>query len=155
MQRWLERTCLIATLAGMPLVHEAWGAPITIGNTQALAFGKFASGSGGTITVSPSGERTATGGVMLVSSSGGAAAGFSIAGDPNLTYAVTLPGSGAVSGSGGQTMSLSHFSSNLTSGGQLNASGQQTLSIGATLSVGANQTPDSYSSSFVVFVDYN
>lgn len=148
-----RRTALLACA----LVSSALAAPISIVNTDALAFGKFAAGSGGTVLVSTSGARSASGGVVLLSSSAGAAARFQVSGDPNLTYAITLPADGevALANGSGQSMALSNFASSPAGTGQLDASGKQMLSVGARLQVGANQPRGDYSGSFVVYVDYN
>jgi hypothetical protein len=129
--------------------------PIAIINTQPLAFGKFAAGSGGSVTVSAAGVRSAGSGVVLVSSVSSAAQ-FSVSGDPNLTYSITLPANGAVVlSSGANTMALSNFSSSPSPAGQLSAGGTQTLTVGATLTVGTTQATGSYSGSYDVIVNYN
>jgi hypothetical protein len=51
-------------------------------------------------------------------------------------------------------MALNGFVSSPSPGGILSGGGNQLLSIGATLSVGSNQTPGSYSGSFNVTVTY-
>lgn len=137
--------------------HQTSVLAISISNLQALAFGKFAAGSGGTVTVSPSGARTATGGVILLSSGSGSAASFRVSGDPGLTYYIVLPANGVVAlGNGtGQTMPVSDFTSSPAAAGQLDLSGVQTVSIGATLNVSAGQAAGNYSGSFDVTVDYN
>lgn len=137
--------------------HQAPVTAISVSNTQTLGFGKFAAGSGGSVTVSPSGARSATGGVVLLSSSGGAAAQFTVSGDPNFTYAISLPANDTVvlTKSGGQTMSLNNFSSSPSPAGQLSVLGKQTVSVGATLSVGSNQATGAYSGAFDVMVDYD
>ncbi len=129
----------------------------TIGSsTQALAFGSLVAGSGGTVTVSPSGGRSASGGVILVPSGSGSAALFSVTGTSSATYAITLPANGVVSlTSGSNTMAANSFTSNPAPTGQLSVGGSQTLSVGATLSVGSNQPSGSYSGSFTVTVIYN
>lgn len=144
-------------------VCTAWAAhtavaqtPIATSNTQALAFGKFAAGSGGTITVGPSGARSAGGGVVLVSSGAGAAAQFSVSGDANATYAISLPADGTVSlTSGANSMAVNTFTSSPSPTGTLGAGGTQTLLVGATLTVGGNQPVGSYSGAFDVTVNYN
>lgn len=130
--------------------------PITIVNTQALAFGSFAAGSGGSVTVSAAGVRSAGGGVVLLSAGAGSGASFSVTGDPNLTYAITLPANGvAALSSGANSMALTAFTSSPASTGVLSAGGSQTLSVGATLGVGGNQAAGNYSGSFNVIVNYN
>lgn len=144
-------------------VCAAWAAhtvaaqtPVAVDNTQVLAFGRFAAGSGGTITVGPSGARSAGGGVVLVSSGAGTAAQFSVSGDANATYAISLPADGAVSlASGANSMAVNTFTSSPSPTGTLSAGGTQTLSVGATLTVGGNQPVGTYSGTFDVTVNYN
>ncbi len=154
---WRRFWALAVAVCAVLAAHTAGALnPIAISNTQALAFGKFAAGSGGSVTISPNGARSASGGVALVSSGGGAAAQFSVSGDANLTYAITLPANGTVAlANGTQTMAVNNFSSSPSGTGQLGSTGSQTLTVGATLGVGANQVTGSYSGSFDVFVDYN
>jgi predicted RecA/RadA family phage recombinase len=133
-------------------------AQIAISNAGALAFGKFAAGSGGTVTVSTSGARTSSGGVVLLSSGAGAAAAFNIS-DPDTgnltkTYIITLPANGTVAlASGSNSMAVNDFVSD-PSGSSIMVTGTQTLTVGATLSVGANQPVGNYSGSFSVTVNY-
>ncbi len=151
------RVRVLAALACALLgASVSWAAVIAISNTQGLAFGKFVAGSAGTVTVSPAGVRSASGGVVLVPSGAGAAAQFSVTGDPNLTYAITLPGDGAVSlTSGANSMAVTTFTSSPSPTGTLGAGGTQTLLVGATLSVGSNQATGNYSGAFDVTVNYN
>lgn len=151
---WIWRWPALLLSVCVPLVAAA---PITISNTEPLAFGKFAAGTGGSVLVGTTGARSATGGVVLLSSGSGAAARFTVSGDADLTYAITLPANGtaSLSNGSGQSMSLSDFTSNPASAGLLGALGQQPLSVGARLNVGAGQPSGSYSGSFIVYVDYN
>lgn len=147
---------LLALACAATAASVSWGAVIAISNTQALAFGKFVSGSGGAVIVSAAGVRSASGGVVLVPSDAGVAAQFAVSGDPNLTYAITLPADGTVSlASGANTMALNSFTSNPSVTGTLGGAGTQTVSVGATLSVGSNQAVGNYSGSFDVTVNYN
>jgi hypothetical protein len=134
----------------------SWAAVIAISNTQGLAFGKFVAGSAGSVTVSPGGVRSTSGGVVLMSSGAGAAAQFAVSGDANATYVISLPADGTVSlASGANSMAVNTFTSSPSPTGTLGAGGTQTLSVGATLSVGSNQASGSYSGSFDVTVNYN
>jgi len=161
--RWEEtalkkyRTRVLAALAGACMVASvSWAAAIALGNTQGLAFGKFVAGAGGSVTVSPTGGRSASGGVVLVPSGSGAAAQFSVTGDPSATYAISLPGNGVVSlTSGANSMALNNFTSSPNLTGALSVGGSQILTVGATLSVGSNQATGSYSGTFDVTVNYN
>lgn len=132
------------------------GAEIAVSNTQALAFGNFVAGFGGAVTVSPQGVRSASGGVILLASGSGAPAQFTVSGDPNFTYAVTLPADGMVwLSSGVNTMGVNAFLSSPNQVGLLDPGGTQAVSVGATLSVGSNQPTGAYSGSFQVIVEYN
>jgi len=88
----MKKYLLLFTLA-CALVPAAYSRAldIAVSNTQALAFGKFVAGSGGSVIIDPNGARSATGGVFLLASGAGTAAQFSVTGDRKLTYAVTLP----------------------------------------------------------------
>lgn len=130
---------------------------LAVTNTVPLAFGRFAAGAGGSVIVSPGGVRTASGGVVLLSSGAGSAAQFTLSGEPNRTYAIGLPSAGTIvltSGTG-HSMPVQSFSSNPSGSGQLGPGGSQTIAIGATLGVAASQPVGSYSGSFQVFLNYN
>lgn len=127
----------------------------TVTPTQDLSFGAFAAGTGGTVTISPQSARTATGDVTLMTGgqfSQGSAASFDVSGTANATYQITLPADGTItlSGSNGGSMSVSSFVSSPSGEGQLSSVGTQTLYVGATLGVGSNQAPGTYSGSFNV-----
>lgn len=137
--------------------HQITVLPIGIVNNRGLSFGKFAAAFGGAVTISPSGARSASGGVVLLSSGSGAAAQFTVSGDPNLTYDITLPANGSVAltAGPGQSMAVRDFTSSPSVTGQLGAGGSQTLNVGATLDVSSGQAPASYTGSFDVLVNYN
>jgi hypothetical protein len=123
--------------------------------TQELSFGAFVAGTGGTITISPQSMRTAGGDVTPMSVgkfAQGSAATFDLTGSPNATYEISLPANNSITltGSQGGSMSVSSFSSSPSGSGQLSPTGTQTLNVGATLIVGSNQTPGSYSGSFAM-----
>lgn len=147
-------------LAGVVLATMAPNSPaleIAIQNTQGLAFGSFVAGSGGTITVSTSGGRSASGGVFLIPSSTSSAAQFTVTGDANATYTIQLPGNDFVKLTGpGSDMVINDFTSSPSgAAGQLSAGGSQTLLVGGRLNVASGQSPGNYSGSFTVIVDYN
>lgn len=141
-------------------------APIAIAKATDLSFGKFARGAGGTITVSTSGARTASGVILSSIGSSPAAARFNVTGDANATYSITHSGSASLTnttGTGGETMTLTKYSDlaadNATSGnvtsGVLNASGAQSIYVGGTLNVAAAQVAGVYSGNVIVTVEYN
>lgn len=129
--------------------------PITLTKNADLGFGQIASGgTSGSVTVTPAGGRSATGGASLGSAAGVGAAQFTVTGDLLATYSITLPGSTTLS-SGGNSMTLNAFASSPSGTGNLGLLGQQTLTVGATLQVGANQPSGTYSGTFSVTVAYN
>ncbi|MEO6280631.1 DUF4402 domain-containing protein [Roseateles sp.] len=129
----------------------------TLTNNGALSFGAFTAGAGGTITVNSGGARMKTGGVILVNQSGTAsAAQFTISGTPSAVFEITLPVDGTVflNDGGPNTMALNGFTSSPSVTGILGGGGTATISVGATLTVGNQQAPASYSGSFNVTVNY-
>lgn len=151
------RAASVAALL-LPLPHTvAAQQALAVTNTVPLAFGRFAAGAGGSVIVSPGGVRTASGGVVLLSSGAGSAAQFSLTGEPSRSYSISVPSAGTVvlTSASGHSMPVQSFSSNPSGSGQLGPGGSQIVAIGATLSVSASQPVGSYSGSFQVFVNYN
>lgn len=136
-------------------------APIAITKTADMDFGNVAvsQNTGGTVIMSPSGNRVPTGGVVLPTISGNpAAASFTVVGEPNYSYVISLPASATLSDGMGHTMTMRDFTSNPPTTGTL-ISGSQSLTIGATLNVNAGQETGNYStqnggSNFDVTVNY-
>ena len=156
------KACLTKILAGVALAFIV--APtglaqvsVAIKNDQPLSFGSFVADGGGSVTVGTTGNRSAAGGVVLIPSSLGTAAQFTISGDPHATYTIQLPGNDFVSLTGsGINMFINNFlSTPSNAGGQLGAGGSQALSVGGTLEVGSDQASGSYSGTFSVTVSYN
>lgn len=140
-------------------------APIAIAAVADLAFGTFAPGVGGSVTVSTSGVRSATGPVLLTATPSSAAR-FTITGQAGATYSIVHSGTVVLtntSGAGAETMALTKFSdstgSNATSGtvtsGTLDAAGAQSLYVGGTLAVGPSQVAGVYTGTVVATVEYN
>jgi hypothetical protein len=129
--------------------------PISIINNASINFGNVvASAAGGTVVIAANAGLTPSG-VTLLSGITPTAAEFTVTGDANFTYYVTLPADNTVSlaKSGAISMSLTDFTENST--GAL-ISGTETFQVGATLHVGANQAAGAYvSSGFDVTVTYN
>jgi hypothetical protein len=124
-----------------------------------LSFGAFAAGSGGTITVSPAGVRTASGGVTAFTAArfGSPRAGsISVQSRNNgdKTFTVALPASATLSRAGGGTMTVDSFVTSVANnqGPLVGRAGSFTL--GARLVVGANQTPGAYTGTFNLTVTY-
>jgi spore coat protein U-like protein len=130
--------------------------PISILKTQDLDFGSIAASSvADQVTIAPNGTRTSGGNVILIAAFPGEQAVFNVSGDPNYAFNITLPGDNEVTiTNGSATMEVNSFVCNPTSPSSLDASGSATLNVGATLYVGANQDPGSYTGTFDVIVAY-
>ena len=135
--------------------------PITIVKTVDMNFGNVAVSASlaGTVVMDPLGVRSTGGGggVTLPATTGTvAAASFTVSGQANYTYAITLPGSCTISSSG-NTMTVNGFTSNPATTGTLSAGGTQTLTVGATLNVAAAQASGTYTNAtgVPVTVNYN
>lgn len=130
---------------------------ISITPGTALNFGDVVpSAAAGTVTVDSAGVRTSAGGASLGNATGVAAGAFTVGGQANATYAITLPANGVVTvTSGANSMAVNNFTSNPAATGNLGAGGSQALAVGATLSVGINQAAGSYTGTYQVTVAYN
>ena len=166
-----------AALAGMGLVSNVYAAaatstatstviaPIAITAPAALSFGRFAHGTGGSVTISNSGVRTASGVVLSSTSSVQTAARFDVTGDGSATYAITHSGATVLSDSAAtpNTMALATTSDltggNVTTGnvatGTLTAGGTQSIFVGGTLTVSATQVAGTYTGAVTLTVEYN
>ena len=128
---------------------------ITLSELTGLRFGDiFTSPAPGTVVLSPSGARSATGGAGLGSLSPSGPATFTVTGAGNATYAITLPAS-ILLGSPEGTLTISAVTSSPNLTGLLDPTGRQTLSVGGTLNVPANQPDGDYTGTFSVTVAYN
>lgn len=129
--------------------------PIQLTNTQGLAFGNIAaSANPGTVTISPTGIRTSSGGVTPSAIGTFNNAIYTATGEPNATYTITLPGFITII-SGANSMTVNGFTSDPTPTGNLGAVGTQTINVGATVIVGANQATGDYSGTYDVTIAYN
>lgn len=138
-------------------------APIAINNAVDLNFGKFAPGTGGSITVSTDGTPSSTG-IVRSTTVAPTAARFDVTGDANATYAITYTGTSTTLSDGGtNSMALAIFSdldaggvtSGSASSGTLSGTGAQSIYVGGTLTVGATQAAGTYTGSVKVQVEYN
>lgn len=91
--------------------------PIKITCVYHLQFGHIAihATNGGTVTMPDDGTaRTFTGGVTLPATTGALSpASFTVEGDGNRSFIITLPSNASLNDGAGHTMTVDHFSSNL------------------------------------------
>ncbi|MFC4930384.1 DUF4402 domain-containing protein [Massilia sp. GCM10023247] len=149
---------VVLALLGAGARHALAQQQIVLSNTRGLDFGRFVAGTGGTITLSPAGLRSRTGGVVLLNSpnAGQAAfnAGRSSNGGANKAVIISLPPNGATRlSSGANSMAVNNFVATPASLTSI-PNGGTSMSVGATLSVAPNQAPGNYSGSFSLIVNY-
>lgn len=108
------------------------------------------------MTVSTSGFRSSSGGVITVGQGGGVSpAHITVQGTGYAMYSISLPADHAATLSDGtHTLELTAFVSNPSGTGTLSVGGIQTLSIGATLTVSNAQPPGAYAGTFAITVNY-
>ena len=146
----LAAPCLAAQATAQAGATICPGLAIT--NVKGLEFGVIAPEAAGNVVVSPSGSRTASGGLKLLDSGDTEfAAEFAVAGAIGATYSVGLPSTISIT-CGSHTMTVGEFAA--SPAGNL-AGGSEVLRVGATLAVEANQPPGRYTGSFEVTVNYN
>jgi hypothetical protein len=155
----------LVTLLAQPGVYAATAtatvtvdvvSTIRLNNITSMVFGDISSSaSSGTVILNPTGARLSTGGVTINTAVPGSAATFDVMGDPNATYAITLPAAITLTNPLGNSMLVDNLNSTPSSFGNLDASGQSVLQVGGTLNVDPNQIFGSYSGLMSVTVEYN
>jgi hypothetical protein len=126
----------------------------TVTATRNLALGRFVASTGGTITLTPDGVRSSTGGVILLAGGSATSATFSLTesgtGAPLTWTSISLPPSATLTGAGA-SMTLTNFTSNPD---HRYIAGAQDLAVGATLQVSPDQAAGNYVGSFAVSINY-
>lgn len=135
--------------------------PVSAVETDLLNFGRIVvEAGGGTIQISSSGERVATGNVLFADdlfSTGK----FQLSGLPESLVSMVLPQlpRKLYMSSGNQTLTVDKFTSDVPVGGQVarQSDGKAEISIGATLYIGNNLSNPAgfYSGSYEVVFTYN
>lgn len=130
---------------------------IVLSNTRSLDFGRFVAGSGGTVTLAPSGFRSSTGVILLNSPSAGPA-DFQVSVSPlqtsDLAIVISLPPDGSISlSNGSSSMPVNAFVSSSFGGITLPVGGLS-LKVGATMTVAPRQPSGNYSGSFPLIVNF-
>lgn len=121
-----------------------------------LSFGNLSAGPiPGTVVISSAGNRTSTGGAAVTGGGISSPATFVLVGNPNATYAITLPAFITISDSGANSMIVDNFESTPAGTGLLDAGGNQILTVGGRLNVLANQISGSYYGVLAITIVYN
>lgn len=140
--------------------------PIGITKATDLVFGSFAPGAGGSVTVSTSGARSATGAILSSITATPSAARFNVTGGGASTYSISFTGTSTTLASTATPTDTMAFApaSDLTAGnattGNVSAgtltAGAQSIYVGGVLTVGATQVAHAdYTGSVAVAVEYN
>lgn len=137
---------------------EAHAQQVVLTNARGLDFGRFVAAGGGSVTLSPSGVRTRTGNVILLTSPNAGQSVFNVSrngsGGANKAVSITLPANGSTRlVSGANSMAVGSFVSSPAILPSI-SSGGSALGVGATLSVAPNQPPGTYSGSFSLIVNF-
>lgn len=130
---------------------------LDITKNQDLSFGSItpSASADGTMTLSPNGLVTTTGGVTSRSGSGYSPAAYTISGVPAASFSVAIaPTTVTLSGPGGPLI-VSDFVLTQATPITLDNSGLAFFNVGATLFVNAGQLPGNYTGTFDVTVAYN
>lgn len=138
--------------------HSAHAQQIVLSNARSLDFGRFVAGTGGTVTVSPLGVRSRTGGVILLNSPNAGQAGFNVgksdSGNGDKAIIISVPSNGSTRlDSGAHSMAVDSFVNNPASLVSVPVGGTP-LSVGATLVVAPNQPAGTYTGSFALTVNF-
>lgn len=148
----------LAALAALSAISVANAQQIVLSNTRSLDFGRFVAGSGGTITISPTGVRSRTGGVVLLNSPSAGQASFNVGkssnGGNNKAVIISAPANGSIRlSSGANSMAVNTFVNNPGSIASV-PNGGAALGVGATLTVAPNQPAGSYTGTFPLTVNF-
>ena len=160
--RFLGRLAMYcgALLVGLALliVSSPWAhavRPITITMIQNLDFGNVGSSlTSGTVVIDPvTGTKTVTGGAMDL---GGVhtTAIFSITGEKNIIFTITLPSQITMTAPGGGTAVVDAFTSSPSGFGIFNQQGQATVIVGARLNTSGVMVEGPYTVPFSITVAY-
>ncbi|WP_353228566.1 DUF4402 domain-containing protein [Novosphingobium sp.] len=127
-------------------------APIVLTHTAgaSLNFGKFTTGTGGTVVVASSGTGSVTSDVGFVPGSATTADQFSLTGDTSRAFGITTT-NGTIS-NGSKTMSFTTAPSSAS--GTTTTSGTYSFSVGGTLTVVGTETAGSYTGTYNATVVY-
>jgi len=159
-KRGLSRARVAAGILAVGLLFygasDLLAKPIRVRTTDDLTFGQITSDvsqSGSVIIAAASGAKTTTGGATDLGGTHSRSI-FSITGDKDVAFSISMPSSVTLNGSGADTVTVDSFTSDPAGSGVLSASGQATLNVGATLNLNANHPAGSYSGAYDVIVNY-
>lgn len=133
-------------------VEAACDTGVVFSDVQGLAFGDFASTSGGSVSIDTVGGASSSGDVFLFPSTRSQAI-FQITRCPADNFVITLPAAASIK-FGNTVMNLSNFVSDPVGSGVADATGFAEVHVGATLEVPAAPKEGNYKGTFDVIVDF-
>lgn len=141
-----------ATLPALQFGATALAAPPTITKTQDFNFGRVIGGAGlsGTVTITPTGSRTYSGGVIPVGT-GFSTARYTISGTAGKPYTITLPTDFIIS-AGPDQMTVTALTSSIPLTGTIPVGGTLPFAVGGTLNVKGVQRNSLYSGNMAITV---
>lgn len=131
--------------------------PIGLTAETPMAFGSVMSGQAGTVQLPVSGGPRVATDVALSSIGISSAATFSVTGEANYTYSISLPATATLTHSNAvDVMTVNNFLTDQPENiGTLSGTGNGVFTVGATLNVGAGQLSGQYLGTYDVTVAYN
>jgi len=128
-------------------------APIVLTHTSgaSLNFGKFTTGTGGTVVVSSAGAASVTGDVGIVPGSTSSADAFTVAGDASRSFSIATTGGSVTSGAA----SMAFTTAPSAATGTLSTSGAASFTVGGTLTVASTAVAGAYTGTYTATVTYN
>ena len=124
--------------------------PLAVTSSQNLAFGNILAGTGGTVTVAPTGARAKSGGVTLLAGTSPTAAQFHVTADTTGGATYTMSYSKTDLAGPGPALALSAITPDVTP-----TSGSADIKVGATITIASGQTPGTYTGSITATATYN
>ena len=127
--------------------------PIVLTHTSgaALGFGRFTTGTGGSVTVSAAGVGSVGGDVAFVPGSTNSADAFSVTGDASRSFSIST-GAGTVTDG---TTSISFTTSPSAATGTLSTGGTATFTVGGQLTLAGTEAAGAYTGTYSATVTYN
>ena len=127
-------------------------APIVLTHTSGatLNFGKFTTGTGGTVVVTSGGAGSITGDVGFVPGSTNSADSFALTGDNSRTFGITTTGGSITNGSSSMTFTTAPSAAT----GTTSSTGAATFTVGGTLTVGTGLVAGAYTGTYTATVQY-
>ncbi|MFM9934574.1 MAG: DUF4402 domain-containing protein [Novosphingobium sp.] len=127
--------------------------PIVLTHTSgaALGFGRFSTGTGGTVVVTTAGAGSVGGDVGFVPGSVNSADAFTVAGDAGRSFSIATTGGSVTAG----TTSMAFTTTTSASTDTLSVGGTGGFTVGGTLTVAGTEAAGAYTGTYSATVTYN